>query len=115
MENKKSLWVMIAGPYGSGAKTEAEKAENVRRLSEAAWAVFQKGHTPIVGMNNILPIAAVAGENGLAAVMTPLSIALAERCDCCFRISGESKGADQEAERFKVWGRPVYHSIDEVP
>ena len=37
----------------------------------------------------------------------PVSLALADRCDACLRIGGPSKGADDEAERFRLAGRPV--------
>lgn len=45
----------------------------------------------------------------------PLSLALAERCDACLRIGGESAGAEAEAARFAAAGKPVWHSVNEIP
>jgi hypothetical protein len=47
--------------------------------------------------------------------MMPISLALAGRCDACLRIDGVSTGADQEVERFRHRGKPVYRSLSEVP
>jgi hypothetical protein len=47
--------------------------------------------------------------------MMPLSLALAERCDAFLRIEGASIGADQKMARFIASGRPVFHTIEEVP
>ena len=45
----------------------------------------------------------------------PLSLSLVDRCDACVRVGGPSKGADEEALRFRATGRPVYGSLAEVP
>jgi hypothetical protein len=45
----------------------------------------------------------------------PIALAAAERCDACLRIGGASKGADEEVERFRAAGRPIYFSIDDIP
>jgi hypothetical protein len=47
--------------------------------------------------------------------MMPLSLALVDCCDACLRVGGPSRGADEEAERFRATGRPVYGSLEEVP
>ena len=108
-------WIMIAAPYSSGAKTQAERENNLRIMNEAALAVFERGHIPVIGVNNALPLIAVAGEGSFDQIMMPLSLALAERCDACLRIGGVSKGADEEVERFKAQGKPVYYSVEELP
>lgn len=114
-QNKRQLWVMIAGPYGSGAKTQAEKDENLRKLNQAALAVFRKGHIPVIGVNNALPLIEIAGEASFNEIMMPLSLSLSERCDCCLRVGGPSKGADQEIDRFKAQNKNVYFSAAELP
>jgi hypothetical protein len=106
---------MIAGPYGSGAKTETEKAANLEKLNRAALAVFKRGHVPVIGVNNALPLIALDGGGSFDKIMMPLSLALAERCDCCLRIGGPSKGADQEIERFKAAKKAVYFSVSDLP
>ncbi len=107
---------MVGGPYGTGAKTAAERAANLARMNEAALAVWRKGHLPIVGVNLALPIVAAAGGDaaGEAAIMMPLSLALAERCDAFLRIGGASVGADQEMARFVAAGKPVFRSVEEI-
>jgi hypothetical protein len=111
------MWIMIGGPYGTGAKTAAERAANLARLNQAALAVFRKGHVPIIGVNLALPVVeAAGGDAGIEAeVMMPLSLALAERCDAFLRIGGASDGADKEMARFVAAGKRVFRSVEEVP
>ena len=109
------MWVMIAGPYRSGAASEAERAANLRVMNEAALAVFERGHVPVIGVNNALPLIEIAGADRFDAIMMPVSLALAERCDACLRIGGPSGGVYQEVERFEAAGKSVYRSLDDVP
>lgn len=109
------MWIMVCGPYGSAAADERARAANLRALNEAALALLRKGHVPLIGVNLALPIIEVAGAASYGEIMMPLSLALAERCDACLRIGGSSQGADEEVERFRKAGRPVYHSLDAVP
>lgn len=109
------MWIMVAGPYRSEAATPEARAEKLAVLNRAAYALFQRGHVPVIGVNCALPIIAAAGADAYDAVMLPLSLALAERCDACLRIGGPSAGADEEAARFTARGLPVYHELDAVP
>jgi hypothetical protein len=109
------MWIMVSGPYGSGAPDAATRAANLRTMNRAALAILRKGHVPIIGVNLALPIIEVAGTDGYDEIMMPLSLAVAERCDACLRIGGQSRGADEEVERFRASGRPVYGSVDDVP
>lgn len=106
------MWIMIAGPYGHGARSASDRAANLRALNEVALAVWQKGHVPIIGVNIALPIVDLAGDPGL---MMPISLALVDRCDACLRIGGPSGGADEEVARFVALGRPVYRHLDDIP
>ena len=110
------MWIMVGGPYGTGAMSAAERAANLARMNEAALAVWLKGHVPIIGVNLALPIvaAAVGDAAGEAEIMMPLSLALAERCDAFLRIGGASVGADQEMARFVAAGKTVFRSIEEI-
>jgi hypothetical protein len=110
------MWIMIGGPYGTGANSAADRAANLKRMNEAALAVWRKGHVPIIGVNLALPIVAAAGGDDAAeaAIMMPLSLALAERCDAFLRIGGPSIGADQEMARFAAAGKRVYRSLEEI-
>ena len=109
------MWIMIAGPYRSGSSDPAVWAENHRKLNAVALAVFQKGHTPIVGVNLALPIIEGAGQGSYSQIMQPLSLRLAERCDAVLRIDGASQGADEEVETFRARGLPVFRTVNEIP
>lgn len=108
------MWIMVAGPYRGGARTEAERQANLDALNRAAYEVFARGHVPVIGVNMALPIIRVKGDDRFDEIMMPVSLALADRCDACLRIGGASKGADEEVERFKAAGKPVYRHIDEI-
>lgn len=109
------MWIMVAGPYRGGAASEAQRAANLRVLNEVALAVLRRGHVPVIGVNNALPLIEIAGPGSFDAIMMPVSLALADRCDACLRVGGPSGGADQEVERFRAAGKPVYRSVDEIP
>ena len=108
-------WIMIAGPYSSGGADTAARAANLRAMNEAALEVFQRGHTPIIGVNMALPVIGVAGDDRFEEIMMPISLSLADRCDAILRIGGPSVGADQEVERLRAAGKPVYSSLEEIP
>ena len=106
---------MVAGPYTSGAADAAARAANLRALNQVAVALFRMGHTPIIGVNMALPLIDAAGEASYDDIMTPLSLALIDRCDAVLRTGGASKGADDEVERFAVSGKPIYRRLEDVP
>lgn len=111
------MWIMIAGPYRSGSTDPAVWAANLETLNRAAVALLRAGHVPVIGVNMALPMIEAAGGSGedYREIMTPLSLALVDRCDACLRIGGPSQGADGEVERFRAAGRPVYSALDDVP
>lgn len=117
MTHKKNepMWIMIAGPYSSSARTIEERRANLETLNRAGLALFEKSHVPIIGVNNALPLISIAGDQAFEAIMMPLSTGLVSRCDACLRVGGASKGADQEVEIFKRAGKPVYRSVTEIP
>ena len=109
------MWIMVAGPYRSGSSDPAVWAQNLRTLNTSAYAIFQKGHVPIIGVNLALPVIESAGEEAYGTIMMPLSLSLAERCDAVLRIGGVSQGADEEVETFLERGLTVFRSVDEIP
>lgn len=109
------MWIMVGGPYTSGARNQAERQGNLDILNSAALAVLGKGHVPIVGVNLALPIIDVAGQDCFDEIMMPISLAAAKRCDAFLRVGGPSLGADQECDQFLARGRPVFYSLDDVP
>jgi hypothetical protein len=109
------MWIMIAGPYQTGAKSGTDRERNLLALNRAAFEVFRKGHIPIIGVNLALPVIHVAGTEMYDTIMMPFSLALADRCDAILRLDGVSAGADQEVQRVRARGGPVYRSIGEIP
>src|SRR5262245_66655265 len=98
------MWIMIAGPYRTGAHSEPERRQNLLILNRAAFELFRKGHVPIIGVNLALPIVEAAGEEAYESVMMPLSLALSDRCDAVLRVGGLSRGADEEVGRISAAG-----------
>ncbi|MBX2906113.1 MAG: hypothetical protein KF744_08755 [Taibaiella sp.] len=109
------MWIMISGPYRSGTDDPMIWAGNLAKMNEVANQLLLKGHIPIIGVNMALPVIDAAGQDRYDAVMMPISLALAERCDAVLRIGGTSANADREVALFKRKGLPVYLSVDEIP
>ena len=113
--------ILIAGPYRSGTGDDpARMADNLARLEQAAWPIFQAGHIPMIGEWVALPVLRCAGADGpldpLAEhVMYPTAERLLEHCDGVLRLPGESTGADQDVAIAQRRGIPVYHDIEEIP
>jgi hypothetical protein len=108
------MWIMVGGPYQTGAKTAAERRTNLMVMNRAAEALFRMGHVPLIGVNMALPVIEAAGNEHYDRIMLPLSLKLTERCDAFLRVGGASHGADAEMERFRARGLPVYMSLDEI-
>ena len=109
------MWIMVSGPYRAGARSEADRQANLDAMNLAAYEVFRLGHVPVIGVNMALPIIRAMGAERYDEIMMPVSLALVERCDACLRVGGPSKGADDEAERFRAQGKPVYARIEDLP
>ncbi len=110
------LWVMVCGPYTSGGADAAQRERNLAALNEAALAVLERGHVPIVGVNLALPMVAAAGDpEAEERILLPVSLALAERCDACVRIGGPSRGADAEVAAFAARGAAVFERVEDLP
>ncbi len=117
----KPMMILIAGPYRSGTGDDpARMAENLRRLEEAAWPIFQKGHVPMIGEWVALPVLAGAGGGAVGdalydAVMHPTAHRLLEHCDAVLRLPGQSTGADNDVRIATARGIPVYHALSDIP
>ncbi len=120
VQNKRLL-ILIAGPYRSGTGDDPHKmAENLRRLEQASWPIFQKGHVPMIGEWVALPIWNVAGGKQVGddlydEILHPTAGRLIERCDAILRLEGDSKGADNDVRLAIKRGIPVYFDIDDIP
>ena len=84
-------------------------------MNNAAHAIFQKGHVPVVGVNMVLPILDTVGHDRYEELMMPVSLALAARCDAGLRVGGESAGADEEMKTIRARGGRIYTSVAEIP
>ena len=111
------MLIMIAGPYRTGAKSEADREQNLFKLNCAAYELFRKGHIPIVGVNCALPLIGAAGTEMYESIMMPLSLALADRCDAIVRLGavyGLRRGAAGRRCRAQGGGRQRRITGDEL-
>ena len=115
------MMILIAGPYRSGTDDDpARMAANLRKLEEAAWPIFEKGHVPIIGEWAALPIWKVAGGKNVGdelyeRILHPAAHRLLQHCDAVLRLPGESKGAENDVRIARERGIPVYFDISEIP
>jgi hypothetical protein len=115
------MLILIAGPYRSGTGDDRIKmAANLRRLEEASWPVFARGHVPVVGEWVALPVLRAAGASGptdpLADdVLYPTAERLLQHVDAVLRLPGASTGADRDVAIARERGLPVYHAVEEIP
>ncbi|EPC5667315.1 NUDIX hydrolase [Serratia liquefaciens] len=113
--------ILIAGPYRSGTNGDAQRiADNLHRLEQAALAVYQRGHVPVIGEWLALPLAAAAGSTQLGdavseAFLYPVAHRLIAQCQAIYRIEGASAGADNDVRLANEWGIPVYYRLDDIP
>jgi hypothetical protein len=119
--NKKPMMILIAGPYRSGTGDDPSKmAANLKKLEEASWPIFQKGHVPMIGEWVALPIWNCAGGKQVGdalyeEILHPTAGRLLQHCDAVLRLAGASKGADNDVEIAKARGIPVYYDVSDVP
>ncbi|HDS8361826.1 TPA: NUDIX hydrolase, partial [Serratia liquefaciens] len=112
---------LIAGPYRSGTDGDTQRiADNLHRLEQAALAVYQRGHVPVIGEWLALPLAAAAGSTQLGdavseAFLYPVAHRLIAQCQAIYRIEGASAGADNDVRLANEWGIPVYYRLDDIP
>jgi hypothetical protein len=113
--------ILIAGPYRSGTNDDpAKMADNLRRLEEASWPLFEMGHIPMIGEWVALPIWQTAGGKTVGdalydQILHPTAGRLIQICDSVLRLPGSSKGADNDVRLARERGIPVYFSIGEIP
>lgn len=119
--SKKPMMILIAGPYRSGTGDDpARMAANLKRLEEASWPIFEKGHVPMIGEWVALPVWQTAGGKEIGdalydRVLHPTAGRLLAHCDAVLRLPGESKGAEEDVRIARSRGIPVYHDISEIP
>lgn len=115
------MTILVAGPYRSATGGDLTLIElNLRRLEQAALAIYRRGHVPMIGEWLALPLAKAAGSARLGDAISeeflyPASRRLLSRCDAVLRIGGESNGADEDVRVAQGLGLRVYRDIADVP
>ena len=115
------MMILIAGPYRSGTGDDpAKMTVNLKRLEQASWPIFEKGHVPMIGEWVALPIWRVAGGESVGDALYDKILHLAagrllQHCDAVLRLAGASKGADNDVAIARARAIPVYFSLDEIP
>ena len=119
--SRKPMMILIAGPYRSGTGDDpARMAANLKRLEEASWPIFAKGHVPMIGEWVALPIWHTAGGRSVGdelydEILHPTAGRLLQHCDAVLRLPGVSKGAENDVRIARERGIPVYFDIEEIP
>lgn len=117
----KAQQILIAGPYRSGTDGDPQRiAANLARLEQAALAVYQRGHVPVIGEWLALPLAAAAGSTQFGdavseAFLYPVAHRLIAQCQAVYRIEGASAGADNDVRLANEWGLTVYRRLEDIP
>ena len=118
---KKSLLILISGPYMSGTNGDEDAiARNLRAMEDYALPIFKKGHIAVVGEWLAWPVIRQAGGDShsseqFSEYQYPVAHRLLEKCDAVLRILGESRGADLEMGKARDMGKIIFNSLEEIP
>jgi hypothetical protein len=120
MEKKKSLLILVAGPYRSGTNDIPELIEaNVSAMNEMALELYQMGHMPVLGEWFALPLIKTAGSKEVGDkifndIFHPIAIKLIDHCDAVLRIGGISSGADEMVNIGIQKGKIIFRNKSEI-
>jgi hypothetical protein len=120
-DTKKSMMILIAGPYRSGTNDDPELIErNVQQMQSFALPIFRAGHIPVLGEWLALPLVELAGskqigDEAFQEVFHPIAVRLLEKCDAVLRVGGPSAGADEMVRVGRSLGLKIYTSVAEIP
>jgi hypothetical protein len=120
MSSKKSLMILIAGPYRSGTNDQPELIEaNVKRMTDMALEVYRMGHLPVLGEWFALPLIEAAGSKKTGdaifnEIFHPVAVQLISHCDAVLRIGGPSTGADEMVKAGKENNKLIFYSKDDI-
>ncbi|EGT5662081.1 NUDIX hydrolase [Cronobacter dublinensis subsp. dublinensis] len=116
-----SKLILVAGPWRSGTNgDETLMRQNLARLEQAALALFERGHVPVIGEWLALPLAGAAGSGKPGDAISerflyPVAHRLVAKCDAVLRLPGASGGADRDVEIAREHGLTIYFSLEDVP
>ena len=102
----KKISVYIASPYTLG-----DVAKNVHKQMQVADALIEHGFFPFVPLYSHFQHMCFPREY---VEWIRLDNFWVEKCDCILRLTGESKGADEEVRLAEKNGIPVFHTVNEV-
>ena len=115
------MLILIAGPYRSGTNDDPVLMKaNLRRLEEVALPLFRAGHIPMIGEWAALPLMREAGskrpgDDAYNEIAYPVARRLLLKCDAVLRLSGESKGADEDVRLAKELGLKIFFRLEDIP
>ena len=118
---KKSMMILVAGPYRSGTNDDPQKIEaNVQAMESFAIPIFKKGHVPVLGEWLAFPLLRLAGSKKIGdelynEIFHPSAEMLLDHCDAVLRVGGPSQGADLMVEVAKKKGLKIYYDLNEIP
>lgn len=121
MQENKALLILVAGPYRSGTGDDPTRiAANVKAMTDAALALYQMGHLPVLGEWFALPLIEAAGSKSVGdavfnALFHPVAIRLLDHCDAVWRIGGASAGADEMVRIGKEKGKQIFYTLSGIP
>jgi len=117
---RKSLLILVAGPYRSGTNDVPELIEaNVKAMTETALELYRMGHMPVLGEWFALPLIEAAGSKIIGDSIFnenfhPIAVKLIDFCDAVLRIGGVSRGADEMVMIGKEKGKIIFHDKSEI-
>jgi hypothetical protein len=120
MHEKKSLLVLVAGPYRSGTNDDPERiAANVKAMTDTALEIYRMGHLPVLGEWFALPLIEAAGSKKMGddvftEIFHPVAVRLVAHCDAVLRIGGPSSGADEMVRTGEQEGKMVFYDLAEI-
>lgn len=113
--------VYIAGPISTG-----DLAANIRQATDAFIALAKAGYAPLCPHWSCFSGTIYRVDAGTFAYASPqpnelkhadwlaVDLAWVSAADAVLRLPGDSAGADQEVQRARVEGIPVFFSIDDL-
>jgi hypothetical protein len=120
MHEKKSLLVLVAGPYRSGTNDDPERiAANVKAMTDTALEIYRMGHLPVLGEWFALPLIEAAGSKKMGddvftEIFHPVAVRLVAHCDAVLRIGGPSSGADEMVRTGEQEGKMIFYDLAEI-
>jgi hypothetical protein len=121
LQKKKSLMILVAGPYRSGTNDNPQLiATNVKAMTDAALEIYKIGHLPVLGEWFALPLIEAAGSKKIGddifnKIFHPVAVQLIDHCDAVLRIGGPSAGADEMVNTGKAKDKTIFYSVEAIP